>query len=276
MDALPTKARRWIGLTLAGVLSACGGDDPTEPLASATSQICADVSGLEAVYWDFVNGVPRGDLPATAFTIPFDIDFTQSPYSNSTSLLLGFMVPQGWRVSDAVDVSGFAIPGTVAGADLIRADGRAVWRYMFNAQVTGGFTSEAILQSELAAATDFIGVGAPVTTVCQINAQNNGILGPESVAARLLRVGDFTIVARAQVLVVPGVSAFYNGFTSIAPTAESSQLINDIFVPMITQLYGGGTDRPACADGIDNDGDGNTDFPADAQCTNPSDDDESA
>lgn len=45
---------------------------------------------------------------------------------------------------------------------------------------------------------------------------------------------------------------------------------------MITQLYGGGSDPAECSDGADNDGDGNVDFPSDAQCTSPSDDDESS
>lgn len=270
------NTRAWITAALALVVSACGGDEGSQSSSSATSELCDDVRGLEAVYWDFINGVPRGDLPSTAFTIPFDLDPVQSPYSNSTSLLLGFVVPLGWTVSDGVDVSGFAIPGTVAAADLIRADNRAVWRYMFNAQLTGGFTSAGILDSEIAAATNFLGSPGPTTVVCEINAQRNGILGLESVAAQMLRVGDFTIVARAQVINVSGVGAFYNGYTSVAPTAESGRLISDIFVPMITQLYGGGSDPAECNDGTDNDGDGDVDFPTDAQCTSPSDDDESS
>lgn len=270
------NARAWMTVAVGLVAGACG-DDPLEPFASATSQLCSEVTGLEAVYFDFINGIPRGDLPATAFTIPFNIDFTQSPYSNGTSLLLGFMVPQGWTVSDAVDVSGFGIPGTAAGADLIRADDRAVWRYMLNSQIAGGFTSASIMESELAAAKNFLGNPAGETTVCQVNAQTNGILGPESVAAKMVRVGDFTIFTRTHVIVVQGTSAFYSGFTSVAPTSESTGLINDIYVPMITQLYGGGSSDPAaCSDGIDNDGDGATDYPSDAQCTSPADDSESS
>ena len=271
------RSRVWTVAALGFALAACGSDDPTEPFAQATSQLCTNVSGLEAVFYDLINGVPRGDLPPTAFTIPFNIDFSQSPYSNSTSLLLGFMVPQGWTVSDAVDVSGFAIPGTVAGADLARADGRAIWRYMLNAQIAGGFTSASIVESEVAAAVNFVGNPSGTTVVCEINAQATGILGPESIAARLVRVGDYTIFSRVHVIIIPGTSAFYSGFTSVAPTAESNALINDIFVPMITQLYGGGSSDPAqCSDGIDNDGDTAIDYPSDAQCSSPADDNESS
>lgn len=267
-----------VGASLAlGITVAACGDDPLQPFAAATSQLCTDVNGLEAVFYDLINGVPRGDLPPTAFTIPFDIDFAQSPYSNSTSLLLGFMVPQGWNVSDAADVSGFGIPGTAAGADLIRSDSEAVWRYMLSSQISGGFTSAGIVEAELAAARNFIGNPGGTTVVCELNAQTTGILGPESVAGRLVRVGNYTIFSRVHVIVVPGTSAFYSGFTSIAPTSESESLINDIFVPMITQLYGGGSSDPAaCSDGIDNDGDGATDYPSDAQCSSPADDSESS
>ncbi len=267
--------RRWATLSLAVVAAACGDDDGVEPLASATSQLCSEVSGVEAVYWDLINGVPRGDLPSTAFTIPFTIDFTQSPYSNSTSLLLGFMVPQGWTVFDAVDVSGFGIPGTAAGADLIRADRRAVWRYMLNAQVTGGFTSAGILDAEINTTTNLVGSSGPSTVECEFSLQRTGIVGPESITAKLVRAGDFTIFARTHVIIVQGVSASYSSFISVAPTAESGQLITDIYVPMITQLYGGGSEPAACADGVDNDGDTAIDFPSDTQCSSPGDDDES-
>lgn len=265
----------YLTVSLALVATGCS-DGGLGPLDDAVSELgCAQVSGLEAIYWDLVNGVPRGDLPPTAFTIPFQVDFTQSPYSNSVSLLLGFMVPQGWNVSDGTDVSGFAVPGTVAAADLIRADDRAVWRYVLNAPLTGGYTSQAILEAEINAALNFLGNPGTATADCQINLTGTGILGPEAVRARFLRVGDFTIVTRVHVIEVSGVSAFYTGYTSVAPTSESVQLINDIFVPMITQLYGGGTDPAACSDGIDNDGDGQTDYPSDPQCTSPGDDSES-
>ncbi len=268
-----------IGVAALGVGLAAGacGDSGLGPNPQATTDLCDEIFGLEAIYFDLVNGVPRGDLPSTAFTIPFNIDINQSPYSNNTSLLLGFTsVPQGWTVSDAVDFSGFAIPGTVAATDLVRADNRAVWRYTLSAQVSGGFTSQAILESEINAVLGAVGNPGPITAPCSINAQTQGILGPESVAARVLRAGDFTIVARTHVLVVSGVTATHHSFVSVAPTTEHERVINDIFVPMITQLYGGGTDPAQCSDGIDNDNDGATDYPSDNQCSSPGDDNESS
>ncbi|HHJ20086.1 MAG TPA: hypothetical protein ENJ84_09745, partial [Gammaproteobacteria bacterium] len=122
-----------IPLSLAINLLACGGGGGGNgnPSSNATSVLCQGLTGLEAIYWDFINGTARTDLPDTAFTIPFQVDFSQSPYTNRNSVLLGFTsIPKGWVISDGMDVSGFAFPNSFAGADLVRADNRAVWRYI--------------------------------------------------------------------------------------------------------------------------------------------------
>ena len=258
------------GLIVAVSITACGGGGGGGSSAGATSQLCPELRGNEAIYWDFINGVIRGDLPSTAFTIPFGFGGT---YSNSTSLLLGYTFPPGWTPTDAVDVSGFAVPFTVAGSDLIRDDNQAVWRYLFNAQVAGGFTSAGILDAEVAAALNFLGNPAVTSEQCQLNVQRTGILGLESAAGRVVRAGDYTIMARTGVIIVSGVASYYTGSVTVARTTELSGLINDIFVPMITQLYGGGTSPAACEDDRDNDGDGLVDL-QDPQCLFPDDDSE--
>lgn len=266
--------RRAVALaTLTMLLSSAACSDPTREFAGADSQLCADLTGLEAIYWDFINGVPRGDLPPTAFTIPFDFG---GSYLNSTSYLLGFTVPAGWTATDAVDETGFALPGGVAGANLVRADGQATWRYMLNAQIAGNFTAASILDADVNALLRDIGNPPVQVEECLFNDQRPGIVGFESVAAKVVRTDDFTLMARAQVIIVSPYSAAYNGFVSVSPTAENEQLIYDIYVPMITQLLGGGGDTAACEDGQDNDNDGRTDFPADPDCTGPDDDTEGA
>jgi len=265
-------------LSLTINLLACGGGGNGNQRSTATSELCQELTGLEAIYWDFTHGSLRTDLPDTAFTIPFQVDFSQSPYTNRNSVLLGFTsIPQGWVISDSVDVSGFAFPSLFAGADLARTDNRAVWRYIFHAQVMGGYTSASILDAELNAMLNLIGNPTITTEECQINRQQNGIIGPESLAAKVVRAGDFTIMARVHVTVPTGLGGigYYAGYLSLAPTAENATLINDIFFPMITQLYGGGSSPSQCADGQDNDGDGLTDL-ADPQCESPTDDSESS
>jgi hypothetical protein len=46
-------------------LASCGGDDSTGPnqVRSATSQLCSNVVGAQAIFWDMSNGIIRTDLP---------------------------------------------------------------------------------------------------------------------------------------------------------------------------------------------------------------------
>lgn len=273
-----------LAVTMSFFLTACGsggggtGTGTGTTQASATSQLCTDVIGLEAIYWDFINGVIRVDLPQTAFTIPANFTPLIPPYTNSNSILLGFTsLPLGWSIADGIGVSGFEFPATVAIADMTRNDNQAKWRYIFNAQVTGGYTSAAILDAEVTNALNAIGNPTSTTEQCQISMQQVGIIGLESVAAKVIRAGGFTIMARIHVIVPNGPSGlgYYDGHVSYAPANENPTLINDAFVPMITQLYGGGTSPSQCEDGIDNDGDGMIDL-ADSLCTSPSDDSESS
>lgn len=267
---------------IAVFLSSCGGgssgsgQSEIDRLAGATSVLCPELTGLEGIYWDFINGSIRPDLPSTAFSIPFQVDFTQTPYSNSTSLLLGFTsVPLGWTISDGADVSGFAIPGTVAAANMGRNDNQAFWRYVLNAQLSGGYSSAAMLNAEINTALNFLG-NPPITQEqCQFGGQQQGIIGIESVAIKVVRTANFTIMARAHIVIPDGLNGigYYDGFLSLSPTDENPELIYDIYIPMITQLYGGGSTASQCEDGLDNDGDGKVDL-ADPQCEGPFDDSE--
>ena len=280
----PATLMIWFVLTtsLYGCGSGGGGNSPSGNSnssidfvgdVSASSQLCAELSGYEAIYWDFIHGVLRADLPSTAFTIPFNV---QGSYTNSRHPILGFLVPVGWSVFDAVDQSGYAFSGTEVGADLIRNDNQAVWRYMQTAQISGNFTSASILNAEVNTALSFLGNPTQISEHCEINFQRAGILGPESFASKVVRTDNFTIMAQIRVIIVEGTASYYTGHLTVARTSENPQLIHDIFVPMITQLYGGGSDPAACEDGEDNDGDNQIDFGQDPQCDNPSDDNEAA
>jgi len=272
------------GVVVSLSVAACGGgggggalnDSNLSQFNSATSLICTEITGPEAIYWDFINGQIRTDLPSTAFTIPFNVGGIYSNESSPpASLLLGYTVPLGWAAENAVDVTGFASPFQFVGSNLIRNDNQAVWRYISNAQlVVNGYSSAGLRDAELNAALNFLNNPAVSEEQCRFTVQQQGILGLESAAGKIVRAGEFTIMTRASVLIVNGVGAYYSGSTTVARTAEMPALINDIFVPMITQLYRGGTDLAACEDGVDNDGDGLIDL-ADPQCAFPDDQSES-
>ena len=265
---MPAEAEAAVVHLAAAIIPAC-----LREMFRPAHNFAVSYPGWKPFYWDFIHGVLRADLPSTAFTIPFSV---QGSYTNSRHPLLGFLVPVGWSVFDAVDQSGFAFSGTEVGADLIRSDNQTVWRYMSSAQIAGNFTSASILNADISTALALLGNPTQVTEHCEINFQRAGILGPESFASKVVRAGDFTIMARIQVIIVEGTASYYSGQLTLARTSENPQLIHDIFVPMITQLYGGGSDPAECADGNDNDGDNQVDFGQDPQCDNPSDDNEAA
>lgn len=255
--------------------SAGGGNGTTGTTTSvsnntATSQLCANVTGLEAVYWDFSNGVPRGDLPSTAFTIPSD--FTVN-FAHPTILSFFFWHPATWTIEDVIaDNLGSY------GANLVRNDNQAVWRHVTtNVSNTSAAT---LLQSEVNTMLDFIG-NPDATAVCEFNgSEPNFAGGVTDVSSALIRAGDFTANVNVRVVSVPlgGGSSLSQAaiYLVLAPTTEYAQLVQDVFVPIITQFYlGGTTEDTACSDNEDNDNDGKTDYPNDPECSSASDDSES-
>src|ERR1041384_4045158 len=60
--------------------------------ANATSQICNQVKGTEAVYWDLMNGIPRTDIPGGLPTI----STVGGTYSHPSYPLLTFIYPPGY------------------------------------------------------------------------------------------------------------------------------------------------------------------------------------
>jgi hypothetical protein len=59
-----------------------------------------------------------------------------------------------------------------------------------------------------------------------------------------------------------------------APTTDYDSEVVNTFFPLSGQMNLGGGSDPECSDGVDNDGDGQTDFPSDAGCSSTSDDSE--
>lgn len=85
-----------------------------------------------------------------------------------------------------MELLGFAIPGGVAGADLLRNDERTAWRYVINARVQGPFTALAILQAGVNTGLDFLGNPGSVEAECEIDAWQNAPIGLEWAAPRMI------------------------------------------------------------------------------------------
>ena len=242
-----------------------GGGGSSSGQQQARSQTCGNVSGLTAMYWDFSNGIPRGDLPGTAFTIPFA---NATIYQHPTDFTLFFTHPSDWTPETL---------GNPAGVNLIRNDGRALWR-----QVSGSINFfvnvQEIVNSEVNLLLNNFGFTEPVQTICSFDDAQTNPFGQDIFAAsRLIRVSDFTANIVVRVVVTPtagnSLVTLYIRHTN-GPTAEFDRLINDVFIPIDTQFFLGGPSAPECSDGFDNDGDNLADVGIDPDCDSASDDNE--
>ena len=116
-----------LGLFLLCPAAAATVTDPSA--ASATSNLCANVTGTEAILWDLYNGVIRTDVSV----LPPPVPVPGGSYTNPAFPLLGFIYPAGW--SPTTTSGGFQ----QVGVNLIRQDQQAIWRE--DTQVINGVIS---------------------------------------------------------------------------------------------------------------------------------------
>lgn len=241
------------------MLSSCGGGLNAGPGAfqGATSNFCDEAVGIEALYWDYMNGVIRVDYPETYRFIPYA---PGSSFIHPEQPLYSFIYPSTWSVETLFN------PGSqLTGVNVIRSDGRAVWRRL-NYTVSGTVSATQALNEEINLMLGFMGSPGPIDEVCF------GAI--EGRAAMLLRSGSITANVSTQTFVSGGLTVIL-AQVAVAPTAEYDNVAYNVFFPLSGQMnLGGGSSDPQCDDGIDNDGDGLTDFPNDPGCTSPSDDSE--
>src|SRR5690606_37587721 len=78
-----------------------GGGGGPRSFDGAVSQSCEQVSGLQALYWDFMLGVIRTDYPETYRLLPY----VGSPFIHPAQPLYSFMYPPGWSAPTLADPS---------------------------------------------------------------------------------------------------------------------------------------------------------------------------
>ena len=212
-------------------LCACNGTVPLQQqVPAARSILCPNVSGLEAIAWDYYNGVIRADpigrppAPAGAF------------YSHPDFPLLGFSYSPDWTPLEVRD-------GVSEGVTLIRNDNQALWRLVFST-VNGTPNVRAVRDLEIQQILDFYGFAGQagqVQTVC-LN---------EGSAEQAPGVGIFTSASNIMIR-TPGHTAFVNiqvtpfpaglNMSSIttramaAPTAEFPARAYDSFMAIDWQM----------------------------------------
>ncbi|MEM6345319.1 MAG: hypothetical protein AAF927_15615 [Bacteroidota bacterium] len=195
----------------------------------AVSNLCADVLGPEAIYWDLRNGFARGDLPKGVPTL----ENPGGAYSHPAFPLLGFSYPVGWTPETLTDNT----IGHTVGVNLIRNDNQAVWR-SFSTTLNGFVPILDIVALEINNMLAFLG-NPPIDEVtCTNNGEDNSLGNiVRQGESRLIRAGGFTIQVNVNVTYVDGLpSTFVSNQMTVAPTIENQALITDVFLPIDWQL----------------------------------------
>ncbi|MFV0565155.1 MAG: hypothetical protein ACK5NB_04885 [Flavobacteriaceae bacterium] len=222
------------------LLNSCSSDSDNnaDRIAKATSMFCNDITGANAIYWDYANGVAP----------PFSrVPVLQNPGQQflHPHPSLGFVVPQGYTAS--ADQRSGAI-----GANVIRNDNAAVWRYAPLATFPGNFSVNDILASEINGMFNFYGFNDNFNVLCsETRTVNQGNI-VTVFNARLIQFGNFTGLVWVNVTAVQGLSTLsVAASVSSGPTAEYNNLVMDVFFPLSYQLLV--NDRGSLSD-RDNDG----------------------
>lgn len=230
-----------LAMTLA--LAACGGDGNDQSAASATSNLCANVTGTEAILWDLYNGVIRTDVSV----LPPPVPVPGGSYTNPAFPLLGFIYPDGW--TPTTTSGGFQ----QVGVNLIRQDQQAIWRE--DTQVINGVISARDARDfEIQSFLELVGqAGAQPQVVC-VN-EGSGDAGGGiivSFSRIMIRVGNHTAVIAASVTPLPGLPTSSIRTKVVAsPTVEFPARAIDVFLAIDWQMLIGNSSNL-----FDRDGDG--------------------
>jgi hypothetical protein len=207
------------------LLSACSSDsnkDNTNPLANFTSQLCENVTGPTAAYWDNAHGLPIPLSQIPTLSNPGQ-QFIHSQYPG-----LGFTMPQGYTASEAQ---------IGLGVNVLRNDNQVLWRYVPGLTSLSQVNILDIVASEVNQLFAFYGHTGNFTVDCEQNVtqpQGGFIV---STSTRLIRFGNITaLVAINSYFETSLGSTFANVSISSGPTAEFDTLIMDTFLPIHWQL----------------------------------------
>jgi hypothetical protein len=217
----------------------CKKNGTANKTANATSHICGQVTGVEAIYWDLMNGVPRTDLGA----VP-TITTIGGTYIHPTYAPLTFIYPPGY--TPQTDGTSGAV-----GVNLIRNDNKAIWRYT-SIFYSGTASPQQVLSNEVTQVRAFLHSTGQVTTLCSQQGTLPRAVGiTTSNASAYITFDGFSAAIDVTITTETGLGAEQiNIVTTAAPTADFSNEILHTFLPIDYQLLYTGSGE------VDSDGDG--------------------
>ncbi|MFB2119433.1 hypothetical protein [Parapedobacter sp. 2B3] len=192
-------------------------------LANMTSQLCPNVRGVRALYWDLNNGVLRGDIPGGVPTIKNPGGY----YINSGYPALGFQMPQGYQ---AFELSG----NSTIGVNVLRNDNNVLWRYV-TTTLFGLTNAQQVVQNEVNQMLANLG-NPEFSIVCSDGGTQQLAPGMQTTTAtRLVRAGSFTALIAVNVNASPSLGSSFVGIQmTMAPTAEYDAMVRKHSYPSAT------------------------------------------
>jgi len=218
-------------LLLIVFVSACSKDDDggqqTQDFSNFTSQICPNIQGVRAVYWDYAHGLPTGLTQIPTIANPSGT-FIHSQYPG-----LGFTIPQGYSANEII------IQETATlGVNVIRNDNQAIWRYLPTSTFFGDVGVNDILAFEINAMFEFLNFNGTPQVLCTTTQE--GTIGggfQNKFGARLLQFGDFTALVWSNTLYEPTLNTTFTSLSvSAAPTAEFDKEALEVFMAISFEL----------------------------------------
>ncbi|MCK7590796.1 hypothetical protein M0G43_09445 [Subsaxibacter sp. CAU 1640] len=208
--------------------TSCSKDDNNDQqeIQNFQSSICSNVSGAQAIYWDYSHGlaVPLTQIPTIANP---GGQFIHSQYP-----ALGFQMPAGFSAQEIY------VPQTQSiGVNVIRNDNNVVWRYVPSSSFQGQVGINDILASEINSMFAFYGFNGTPEVVCTTTSQQNMSVFTIFFGARLLRFGNMTACIWARNMYDTTLNVTFTSVSvSVAPTAEFDSQVFNTFLPISFQL----------------------------------------
>ncbi len=223
------KSKLILFVLLGSLLVSCSKDENTtpDPIVNFSSQICANVNGPSAVYWDYAHGLatPLTQIPVIANPAG---QFIHSQYPG-----LALTIPQGYN---AVEV---LIPETATlGVNLVRNDNQVVWRYVPTSTFQGNVGINDILGFEINTMFANLGFNGTPQVLCTTTQQGTvGGTFQSTFGARLIDFGNFRALVWANTLFEPSLNVTFTSLSvSVAPANEFDAVVMDTFLPFSFEL----------------------------------------
>lgn len=213
--------------------TSCNQDDdvvnltPQQQAENFTSQICNNVTGVPALYWDYAHGLPTGLTQIPTIVNPGQ-QFIHSQYPG-----LGFTMPQGYTANEVL------IPELQAlGVNVLRNDNQVLWRYLPSLSFQGNVSVNDIIAFEINTALDFVGFNGAPQVLCTTT--QSGTIGgsfQNTFGARLIQFGNFTALVWVNTLFEPSLNVTFCSLSvSLAPSDEFSNVVFETYLPISFQL----------------------------------------